>query len=77
MEAGAGAFVFVGLHDFPPGRNKRKAGGDGSAGVEAFFVRRAGARLMRSRYRTVSSTVTSPMVRSRSVRTFINKKTAR
>jgi len=39
------AFVFDGLPDFPPGRNKRKADEDGNAGAAAFFVRRAGSVL--------------------------------
>ena len=36
MKAGAGASVFEGLPDFPPGRNKQKADEDGNAGAAAF-----------------------------------------
>jgi hypothetical protein len=71
MEAGAGAFVFVGPPDFPPGRNKRKAGGDENAGDGSFLCPAGRERAcQRSRYRTVSLTVTSLNVRSRSARTF-------
>ena len=54
MKAGAGAFVFVGLPDFPPGRNKQKADEDGNAGA-AIFLCSAGRELacQWSRYRTV------------------------
>jgi hypothetical protein len=36
MEAGAGASVFEGFPDFPPGRNKQKADEDGIAGADSF-----------------------------------------
>ena len=39
IEASAGAFVFAILHDFPPGRNKRKADEDATSGVVSFFGR--------------------------------------
>ena len=45
MEAGAGAFVFVDIHDFPPGRNKRKTAGDGNAGVDSFLCSTGRGRL--------------------------------
>jgi hypothetical protein len=45
MKARAGVFVFAGLHDFPPGRNKRKANEDGNAGVMLSSVRRIGNAL--------------------------------
>ena len=38
MKAGAGASVFEGLPDFPPGRNKQLADEDGNAGAAALFV---------------------------------------